>query len=109
MDNPKCPARMPTKKMKAVPSEMPKNRIFHSPMPIVEMSEITPTACRAECSTSRSLSHSILTLCVLTAAKVGQIFGIAAFRRGNLHRGPPGRAAIRRQRGRRNAAAVGDR
>ena len=51
---------IPTKKMKAVPSEIPKKRILPSPMPIVEMSEITTTACSAECSTSNSLSHSIL-------------------------------------------------
>lgn len=69
---------MPTKKMKAVPSEIPKKRIFPSPIPIVEMSETTTTACKAECSTNNSLSHSIPST-VETVAKVGQIFRIAAF------------------------------
>ena len=64
--------------MKAWDSEFRKKRIFPSTIASVDMTEITTTACKAECSTSNSLSHSILST-VETVAKVGQIFRIAAF------------------------------
>ena len=77
--SPKCPARIPVKKMKAVPREIPKKRIFPSMIPTVEMSEITTTACRAECSSRRSLSQSMMCSGFgFDPAKVGQIFRIAA-------------------------------